>query len=247
MALATAYFDESLNGGMYVVAGFAATLERWQKFEADWVRLLKENGLTAFHAKDYAHSKGEFESWKGDEPRRQKFMKRAIAIISRRCMVAVGVAVDRDAFRKTIAQDEVVSQFYVNEYTTASFMSLLVTNKWAGCCTFDGPVNYVFDRGNCQRKDFERAYDLALMIPSERTALGVLSFGDDQVIPALQAADLIAYECCKVLTDLKMGKKRFRASMQALLKMRCDIKVPTEEALAKLVAKMKSIPEETDV
>ena len=245
MATATAYFDESNTDATYVVAGFAATVERWRAFDSDWAGLLDKYRVSHFHAKDYAHSNGQFASWKGDEVKRKQFMERAIRIIARRCMVSVGIVVDRRAFQATIAQDEVASSFYVNEYSTAAFMSLLVTGRWADDCPLlKDPVNYVFDRGNPHRSDFQRAYDLALKIPFERERLGALSFADDQRVPALQAADLIAYESCKLYTDLQRGKKRFRASLKALLsKMRCDIKVTSERNLSALVSKMREIPE----
>lgn len=42
VALATAYFDESATESAHVVAGFAATVERWKLFDADWKRLLRQ-------------------------------------------------------------------------------------------------------------------------------------------------------------------------------------------------------------
>ncbi|MBZ5725877.1 MAG: hypothetical protein LAP87_12875 [Acidobacteriia bacterium] len=150
--------------------------------------------------------------------------------------------IDRAAFRATIAQDEDISSLYVNEYSTAAFMSLLVTENWASKCTFSNPVDYVFDRGNAQRVDLQRAYDIALMMPGQREMLGALSFGDDKRIPALQAADLIAYEACEIYTDVHLGKNRFRHSMSAILSnMRCDIKIASESGLSKLVRRMHEI------
>ena len=244
MATATAYFDESHNSGVYAVAGFAATVDRWRLFDSDWSRLLANYRLTSFHAKDYAHSENEFAGWKGDEAKRKTFMERLIAIVARRCMVAIGVVIDRSAFQNMIAQDKSIAEFYSNEYAMAALMSLLLTRRWAGGCAFTDPVDYVFDRGNPQRSGFQRAYDLALRIPGERSRLGALSFADDKQIPALQAADLIVYESCKMYTDLSGGTRRFRASMKALLsKMRCDIKAFSKQDMIKLAEKMRSIPD----
>jgi hypothetical protein len=189
MATATAYFDESMSGAAYVVAGFAATVERWRAFDSDWARLLDAYQIDCLHTVDYAQSTGEFGTWKGEEAKRRKFMEHAIRIISRRCMVSIGIVVDRAAFQKTIAQDAVASTFYPNEYTAAAFMSLLAAEKWAYGCAFREPVDYVFDRGNAHESDFRRAYRLALQLPDERDRLGGLSFADDKSIPALQAAD----------------------------------------------------------
>jgi hypothetical protein len=51
----------------------------------------------------------------------------------------------------------------------------------------------------------------------ERQTLGALAFGDDESICALQAADFIAWEVCKIYTEVESGQNRFRASLRSLL------------------------------
>src|ERR1700693_4936820 len=153
---AAAYFDESESASACVVPGLASTLDRWQAFERDWDRMLKKFGLTCLHMTDYVHSKNEFSSWQGDEAKRTMFVQRVIDILSRRCMTCVGIVMDRSAFKNTIAKDPLVSSFYVNEYSTASFMCLMLVGKWADRCQFSHAPNYVFDEGNGKRRDFER-------------------------------------------------------------------------------------------
>src|SRR5262249_505065 len=131
MATAFAYYDESESPTTCVVAGLGATVDRWKLFNADWKSLLKQYGITALHMKHYAHFKGEFESWRHDLAKRDKFMRDAIRIISRRCMVATGIVIDRDMYHRTIGQDPFIRSFYSNEYTTAAFMSILLVDKWA--------------------------------------------------------------------------------------------------------------------
>jgi hypothetical protein len=244
MTLATAYFDESQNGVATVVAGFAATAERWRSFDSAWAKLLDQYKISCLHMKDYVHSNGEFKPWKGNEEKRRRFMQRVIEIVSKKCMVSSGALIDHAAFSQTIAKDSLVSRFYVNEYSTASFLVLLGIDNWRRDCAFDRPVDYVFDRGNVRRSDFQRAYDIALST-GERKNFGALAFGDDQSIYGLQAADFIAYETCKVYTDTQSGQKRLRRSLQSLVgKMRCDIKIASRENLAKLVSTLRKLPAE---
>ncbi len=244
VAIATAYFDESISSQACAVAGLVTTIDHWVKFDEDWSRLLDKYKIGALHMKDYAHSNGEFQTWKGDEVKRRQFLERVIDILARRNMTAIGIVIDRGAFARTIAQDEFISNFYVNEYSTASVMSLLGTQVWASSRPLEKPVDFVFDRGNPHRKDFQRAYDFVRMVPFEAKALGALSFADDSQVAALQAADFVAYETCKIYSDLEKGQRRFRASMKAIMtRVNHDIKVPTEEKLAGLVKKMRELPD----
>ncbi len=179
VAIATAYFDESDSPSACVVAGVASTVDRWVGLESEWRRMLDKYKISALHMKEFAHSTGEFKDWKGDEAKRRQFVERVIDIISRRCMACIGIVIDRNAFSGTIAKDAAISSFYANEYSAASFMSLLLTQRWSNGCGMSIPVDYVFDRGNSKRKDFQRAYNYALMIPEEVREIGALTFADD--------------------------------------------------------------------
>jgi hypothetical protein len=65
-----------------------------------------------------------------------------------------------------------------------------------------------------------------------RCVLGSLSFAGNLCIIPLQAADYVAYETCKLATDLNLSIKRFRASLKSFLKRaRYDCILPEEEGL----------------
>jgi hypothetical protein len=87
MPMFTVYLDASGNPDntpALTVAGFIATTEQWIRLEKRWLAVLKEYGVSALHMKDYAHSKREFESWKGDEKKRARFLNDLIAVIQPR-------------------------------------------------------------------------------------------------------------------------------------------------------------------
>src|SRR5207247_6953841 len=94
------------------------------------------------------------------EPRRQNFISRIIGILSRRARIITGVLIDRPAYKQISSRNGRFASFYVNEYTTAGFMSLLKCANWADKQGLTDPINFVFDRGNPKRPDFQRACDL---------------------------------------------------------------------------------------
>ena len=69
MADFTAYFDGSgspHDTPVVTVAGFIATADQWGEFERNWRDACASFGVSALHMRDYAHSRREFENWKGD-------------------------------------------------------------------------------------------------------------------------------------------------------------------------------------
>ncbi len=55
---------------VFIVAGFASSAKDWEEFSALWNQRLAHDGLTHFHAVDFAQSRKEFrDGWKENEPR----------------------------------------------------------------------------------------------------------------------------------------------------------------------------------
>jgi hypothetical protein len=87
MAMFTAYFDASGSPDqteVLTVAGFIAPVEQWLFFEKDWKEVLARYGVSSLHMKEFAHSRGEFCSWKDDKIKRQSFLSLLIATIRSR-------------------------------------------------------------------------------------------------------------------------------------------------------------------
>jgi hypothetical protein len=209
----------------------------------EWEQLLKRENLPYFHMTEFAHSIGEFASWKGDESRRRDLIGRIIGIISRRVRIVVGVLIDRSAYKEACANSPLFRGIYVNEYTTAGFMSLLKCANWADKYGVSGLMAFIFDNGNGKRPDFQRAFDICKNSPfGDPCHLGSITFADDQIVLPLQAADFIAYEVCKVYTDLKQDKRRFRLSLKQLLDtVPTNCTIGTSEALQKLIKRIEHV------
>lgn len=72
----TAGTESSRDKRILVTTGVAATTEEWAAFDGRWMAALREFGVTELHMRHYAHSVGQFTPWKGDEPKRQAFIRR---------------------------------------------------------------------------------------------------------------------------------------------------------------------------
>src|SRR5437764_1188134 len=90
MAMFTAYFDASGHPDSVAakpalfMSGFVSTVQRWAKFERDWLRLLREFGITPpFHMTDFESGYDQYASWKDDLERREVFRSRALHVMKR--------------------------------------------------------------------------------------------------------------------------------------------------------------------
>jgi hypothetical protein len=59
-----------------LTAGVIAHADKWERFDKEWMGVLKEFGVAELHMKHFVQSKEQFTSWKGDEPRRIEFLSR---------------------------------------------------------------------------------------------------------------------------------------------------------------------------
>lgn len=65
------------------VLGLVVRVTRWQRFEREWQGVLDDYRVPYFHMREYAHSRGPFASWKGDEERRAAFCGQLIKVTKR--------------------------------------------------------------------------------------------------------------------------------------------------------------------
>ncbi len=161
MALFTAYFDGSGSPDesvALVVAGFIATAEQWIHFERNWNECLNNFGVSSLHMKDFAHSRGEFTSWKGDEEKRQRFLRWLIGIILARVRHSFASAVVMEDHRRVDAK------YCLSEFSKPYALSgCTCLTKIRGRATrwkinLD-EIQYVFENGDKHKGDLIRAVD----------------------------------------------------------------------------------------
>jgi hypothetical protein len=197
MRVFTAYFDGSGSPDdtvAIVVAGFVAPAEQWIEFKRNWNDCLRDFGVSSLHMRNFAHSRGEFATWKGNEDRRRGFLGRLISIIRVRVWHSFACAVVMEDYRS------VDGKFCLSEfskpYALAGCTCLTKVERWKErFCKSEDEVAVVFEDGDKDKGDLIRAARSFSVSPSFLTKQGTVAF---------QAADLLAYE--HLLTNVKIQK-----------------------------------------
>lgn len=186
----TAFCDASggPDQGIMVVAGWISSVAEWERFDADWRLLLAKYEVPYFHMKEFAHSKGPFESWRGKESKRRTFLSTACEIIRDRVLASLAVGVEYSAFEQ-VDRLYPLSEAVDRPYCLCSRTCIAETNRWAERHNYPQThVEYVFERGD------EGAGALVDIMPKH---LQVPSFKTRIEMTPLQVADFSAWELLK--------------------------------------------------
>jgi len=96
-----AYLDASGKNEGYsalCVAGLAAPIKKWIRFESQWKAALERQGVQVFHMTDFAASKKEFKGWHGDTERRGRFIAELLEITKRNVNKLLVATIEIDAW-----------------------------------------------------------------------------------------------------------------------------------------------------
>ncbi len=145
-----AYFDASGEPSGYPilsVGGIVAPIKKWARFEHEWLSALHAEGLKEFHYTDFATSGGEFTKWKGDKPRRSKFLAVLKNIIKRNTNKEFMATVEIDAW------NEVNSEYFLEEvfhspYALCGYTLVRQVLKWSASKRLKTPLKFIFEDGD---------------------------------------------------------------------------------------------------
>ncbi len=183
-----AYFDCSGapdDTAAVVVAGFIAPEAQWAHFDRNWRNCLDDFGVSALHMKHFAHSRGDFLLWKGDEERRRRFIARLISIIRTRVWHSFASAVVMADYRAVDLKYR-LSEFS-KPFTLAACSCIAKVEKWRVNWASQGDsIAYMFEDGDADKGDLIRAAQMHYGLKP--------SFLRKSASVAFQAADLLAYE-----------------------------------------------------
>ena len=187
----------------FVVAGaYVAGQPHWRKFRRAWRAILKDADVDVFHATDFNLCEREFKSWKGDTERQIQFSKRFTGCATRRTALGLGFGLHRAAYNEVLEEamrglqrpDARVSP---EAYAIMNCLSHVdrvatehgLTEQFAVILEHGGGSGDAVALLNMLKETGEpwtdRYVSFTTMPKSE---------------PALQAADLLAYECWKHIT-----------------------------------------------
>ncbi len=230
MTAFTTYLDASRDEGdsnVYMLAGFISEPERWDVFDTEWQRVLDEYEVSSFHMTDFESGYGEFKDWARDDPRRIPLLTALMEVIERNTVASVGYGVSQLMYKSVVSAE-------VNELVGGSpyfflFLNLLLgaeslmdnAAKLAAGVPDDWQMLYMLARGDqgagkvVETWMSKKAGVIATRMETRMT--GLLIATDNAKYPALQAADLLAFEGRKqVGLQLGQHQRKSRLSFAAL-------------------------------
>lgn len=203
-AMYTGYFDASgdLTDVGFVVSGYVATVEDWDRFDADWKIALAHDNVPYFHMQEFAHFKGPFKGWERQDNRRANFLARLVDIISQTTRRGFSTAVTNEVFKR-VNEEYCLEEHFGNPYAFCGLNCAIHTRRWLRKKGYSFPVKYIFehgDKGWHYLEDlFERSH-LSLPIRERKRSM------KNPIGPTpLEAADFAAWENLKATRTAEFG------------------------------------------
>jgi hypothetical protein len=218
MEMLASYFDESGShegARALVVCGLVSTLERWVQFEKDWNEILSlpQFDLEYMHMKEFRGYEGRFAKFKNDLSLQTDLFRRLQSLIRAATLHTVNCTLLTDAYAPVNAEYQ-VDEVYGRPIALCSQVALSHIGHWAARTNrTQDQMAYVCFQG---MKDWEHIskkwFDLAGVCPSA---------ADSCTAPALQAADHLAWESHRAITEILSkgfgGGLKFRGAFAALM------------------------------
>jgi hypothetical protein len=221
-----------------VVAGFVSSDKDWAAFDGEWTARLARDGIQYFRMAEFSHSVGQFDSWKGQEERRQNLLRDLLEIISRNVYRKFGNAVVNSTFKGRLGHD-VKEKFLLNAYSLAGRTCVADVSEWAKQERIKSPIQHIFEDGDKGKgKLVERMTRDGYPTPDFRRKRKSAT-SDGITIPAftpLQAADFFAYELFQVIRKIEGGLplERFRWPFQQFMAIAGETGIYTVEDLERM-------------
>jgi len=202
VAFAEVYVDESgthATSDMVVVAGYVFRRVNARRFQKDWSRILRSEGLRHFHMTDCANGRGDYKDWTPE--RRVRIEKKLIALTHKESAFGFAIGVRPSVFRKTIPGEIMPYSFLLSQ-------CLLVCQYWARRANFRNKFAYFFEAGNEGKTQANEVMAVIAAHEKAREAAQYVSHTfvtKDQAAP-LQAADMLAWLSRNALEKREAGK-----------------------------------------
>jgi hypothetical protein len=218
------YLDESGTHEaalVTVVAGYAIQESEVALLEREWLDALARHGLRELHMREFVPPYGKHATWTDSD--RRALLEPLIALIHKRSLVGIGAALHLDEFTRAIQarSHKKVPELVESAYEWCFRYCTAQAAAFADKREIDGAIDYVLDQGcfdrHCLERAFHRSKESAEI--KGRFRLGEIAFRDSEGVPALQCADLLAYEMYKeadrVISD---SHRKTRKSFLALFR-----------------------------
>jgi len=231
-----AYLDESGDRRFLGLTAVVAPIDRWIGLETTWSESLRLSwgNPREFHAEWCRHGNKAYRGWPGNE--RLRLRDQLVEVIYAAKVLAIGIAVDLEAFKKVRAARPVLRKTYAHPYYLAFGAILTGLALTQGLLNVfphlpdatlgdfaeavevaraaakehgrDFRLGIIADRNDQRRGRLIEVFNYFKDRPPRGCPLGGLDFGDSEEFPGIQAADLVGYEVRLFLCDTVFGTGR---------------------------------------
>lgn len=243
VTLVKAYFDESIGKAtvkdddgttrrvpLLCVAGYLMDCEQSERLSEEWRSVLDDYGLSHFHMVDCAHGNEEFASLKKAD--RIQVSARMIAIIKRRTIMGLAVSTNPDQYKVLVPPHPLLG----TAYTFSMYLIIAGVQLWAQRNQYQGDIAYFFEAGHESAPQADSVMNQVFSIPelaSDAHYAGH-SFVRKTKSPAVQAADLLAWQFYTDCRREMEGKPTYRKDYASLIQHRHWLQYSDPEKLSNL-------------
>jgi hypothetical protein len=201
----SAYFDASGGSGQVatVVAGYLTSVEAWERFDCDWRLVLAHDNVPYFHMREFAHFRGPFKDWRGQDGRRANFLARLVGVCKDHLHCRFSTIVLANDFSE-VDQEYPLSEVLDSPYTLAARTCAGKVREWMKANQYNEPVEHIFENGDVD-------FDLGMFkkrFQSDGFSIPIFKPKKDEKdiwVTPFQAADFAAWEFLKAINKAEAG------------------------------------------
>jgi len=197
MAHAVRYFGDdsgSHRQGALVISGYLATEENWARFSRDWISALHQTPeVEFFHmGPNYHGDKRPFKGWTDDDRLLKRSQMLSVLEAYGEGIVELSSSLLWEDYESSITQ--AVREVFPDPYFFCFHGVVTLVKEWLEKTNEEVHVSYTFDREAAKEtRLFDQFFLTERQYPALKPFLGGLCFEDDEYLPGLQAADIIAW------------------------------------------------------
>ncbi len=181
------------------VSGYIAPDVIWHKIEREWHLALAGTGIDYIHMKSFGTPHCKFGTGKWNNAKKNALLIRLVNILNTWAHRSTSIAVHKIAYTQRVKELE-TADVIGPEYSGCAQSMLGYVELWAQERSYAGPLSYVFEDGD-RKHELLHAYgeirkQWKQITGSENRTISFLGKGS----PALQAADILAYETTDIFS-----------------------------------------------
>lgn len=190
------YFDETKNAHQDFVAasGYLADAGNWDALTESWWALLKKHQIPYLHTADFISAEGKYKELGWKEKKKNDLIPSVISefieVIRRYAVFGIAVGLDAKKYREITdgCRKRPKPEVFCFERLLGGCIGI------ADAIQEGSPLALIFDDSkDYSMKAYANFSEVQQRRPEIKKRIGLIGFGNDEVIPALQAADVFAY------------------------------------------------------